>query len=271
VSTIPIVDAIPLLEVLSTDRVSAGPKPPPARRRKPKATDQDPWISLAIGSGLAAIAFFVPLVGFVINVLVTVIHELGHVATAWLLGSPALPSFDLFYGGGVSHTFARQPILILLVYMALAALAYRSRDERNMLVGTLVAAGFYSVVVFSPLRDLLIVAMGHGSELLFAGVFLYRALSGSHLLRSQERPLYAFLGLYIVLNGARLACRLISSQEFREEYGRAKGGAYSMDLSRIAEEYLHIRLEVVAVCFLVACALPPVAAFLADFFRRHRM
>ena len=43
-----------------------------------------------------------------------------------------------------------------------------------MLVITLVAVAVHSVAVFSPLRELLIVAMGHGTELLIAGIFLYR-------------------------------------------------------------------------------------------------
>ena len=234
------------------------------------ARPETPGFPSPVGFGLAIVALVVRQVGFVVGVLITVIHELGHVATAWIFGSPALPSFDLFYGGGVSHTFARQPVLILLVYAAFAGLAYRLRDQRRVLVAILVVVGLYSGVVFSPLREILITAMGHGMELLLAGVFLYRALSGSHVLRSQERPLYAFLGLYIVLTDARLAIRLISSHEFREDYGQAKGGAYSMDFSRIAEENVHVRVELVAALFLIACALTPLAAFLFHEYRRRR-
>jgi hypothetical protein len=270
VATIPIVDAIPLLDDPRAAVGAAVPRSRTPRKRKPKANGRDAWISLAIGLGLAVIALFVRLAGFVVDVLITVIHELGHVATAWILGSPALPSFDLFYGGGVSYAFARQPVLILLVYAAFVGLAYRFRAERWLAVTTLVIAGFYSAVVFSPLREILITAMGHGMELLFAGVFLYRALSGSHVLRSQERPLYAFLGLYIILADARLAFRLISSHEFREDYGQAKGGAYSMDFSRIAEENLHVRVELVAAFFLIACMLTPLAAFFIHEYRRRR-
>ena len=127
----------------------------------------------------------------------------------------------------------------------------------------------YSAVVFSSLRDVLITTMGHGAELLFAGIFLYRALSGSQVLRSEERPLYAFLGLYIVLADARFAYRLITSPEYREDYGSAKGGGHWMDFSQIADEQLHIRLEVVAALFLLACVLTPLAAFLAHQYRRR--
>ena len=207
--------------------------------------------------------------GFVIHVLNTVIHELGHTATAWVLGSPALPSFDLTYGGGVSHIAPRQPILIIVVYVAFAVVGFRWRHERRVLVAVLAGTGLYSIVVFSPLRDLLILALGHGAELFFAGVFLYRALSGSQILRSQERPLYAFLGLYIVLADARIAVRLMTSQDYREEYGLQKGGGHTMDFSRIANEFLGGRVQVVAALFLVACVLTPVVAFLIQRFWRR--
>jgi hypothetical protein len=252
----------------------AAPKPEVSprratRKRDRKAIDRSAVTSLAIGFGLACFAFFVPLASFVLHVLITVIHELGHVATAWIMGSPAVPSFDLTYGGGISHLFARQPVLIFLIYGALAALAFRERHYRPVLCTVLAVIILYSAVVFSPLRDLLITTMGHGAELLFAGIFLYRALSGSQVLRSEECPLYAFLGLYVVLADAGFAYRLITSPEYREEYGEAKGGGHWMDFSRTADEHLHVRLEVVAALFLLACVLTPVAAFLVHQYRRR--
>jgi uncharacterized protein (DUF983 family) len=54
----------------------AAPKVAVRRRtrvRKPRAIDRDAWISIAIGSGLAAVALAVPLVGFVPDVLKTAV------------------------------------------------------------------------------------------------------------------------------------------------------------------------------------------------------
>jgi hypothetical protein len=62
----------------------------------------------------------------------------------------------------------------------------------------------------------------------------------------------------------------MTSHQDREEYGLAKGGGRTMDLSRVATEYLHLNLETVAAMFLVGCALTPVAAFLIHRFRRRR-
>ena len=190
--------AVTRIPVLAPAPLPAAPRPAPApevnpqrprpKRKRKKTSNRDAWVSLAIGAGLAVVALMVPPVVFVLHVLITVIHELGHTATAWLFGSPALPSFDLSYGGGVSHAFAQQPILMVLIYAGLAFLVFRARDDRPMLIVIVVGIALYSVAAFSPLRELLIVAMGHGSELLFAGVFLYRALSGSQILRSEERP-----------------------------------------------------------------------------------
>ncbi len=268
---IPTLPAAPRAAPPSERRLSDAPRHRASRKKcKPRKIDRDAWVAQAIGAGLAAIAPAVPLVGFVIGVLRTLVHELGHTATAWLLGSPALPSFDLSFGGGVSHILDRQPLLLVAIYGVFAYLVFRARDDRTMLVIMLVAVAFYSVAVFSPLRELLIVAMGHGMELLIAGIFLYRALSGSQVLRSQERPLYAFLGLYIVLADAWFACGLIGSRAHREVYEEAKGGGHRMDFSLIAEEHLHVRLEAVATSFLLACAVPVLAAFLFHCYGRRR-
>ncbi len=104
--------------------------------------------------------------------------------------------------------------------------------------------------------------MGHGAELLVAGIFLYRALSGSQVLRREERPLYACLGLCMLFGCSRSAFELMTSEAHREAYHVAHGDLV-MDLDAIADEYLHWPLERVAGLYLLACILTPVAAFLA--------
>jgi hypothetical protein len=262
----------PVLEVLAPLPLPV-PEAAPKRKRKKKARkpgtiDRDAWISLGVGSGLAVLALAVPLIGFVIHVLMTVIHELGHTATAWLFASPAMPSFDLSYGGGVSLILARQPILVVAAYGVFAYLLFRARGDRPELLKWSIAAGLYTLVMFSPLRGLLITAMGHGSELLFAGIFLHRALSGNQILRGEERPLYAFLGLFILLYDSRFAFDLMSSRAHRVAYGDAKGGGHWMDFEVIANETLHWPLQSVAAVFLFACVLTPVAALLVHRYGR---
>ena len=212
-------------------------------------------------------ALVVPPIEFMLSVLITVIHELGHTATAWVLGSPAVPHFDLTYGGGLSTRLGRQPLLVAVGCGWFVFALWRARSDRPELIRWAILAAVYGVAVFSPLRDPLISAMGHGSELLFAGIFLYRALSNNQILRSEERPLYAALGLFILAFDARFALNLITSDAHRQAYGDAKGGGDWMDFSRIAAD-LGWSLPSVARLFLLACALTPVASFLA--YRRGR-
>ena len=197
----------------------------------------------------------------------TVIHELGHTATSWLLAGPAVPSFDFTYGGGLSPMLPRQPILVALIFGWFALTCYRARDDRAELIRWTIGAAAYGAVLFTPLRELLILAMGHGLELLIAGVFLYRAVSGKQLLRDEERPLYAALGLYIIAYDLRFGVNLIKSEEFREAYGDAKGGGHIGDFDRIAAQ-LGWSIQGVARLFLIPCALTPVASFSAHRYRR---
>ena len=124
------------------------PRRPGPRRKRKKASNRDAWISLAIGAVLAVVALMVPPVVFVLHVLITVIHELGHTATAWLFGSPALPSFDLSYGGGVSHIRpAADPDGSDLRGSCLPDVSWR--DDRPMLIAIVVGVALYSVAAFS--------------------------------------------------------------------------------------------------------------------------
>jgi hypothetical protein len=248
---------------------TAKPVPSGAIRKKkrgPRSIDREACTAMATGAGLALVSMAVPMVGFVIEVFPTIVHEIGHTATAWMLGSPALPSFDLTFGGGVSHILDRLPLLIAASYGVLGYLVFHSRGDRATIVVLVLDVALYPAAVFSPLRGLLILAIGHGAELLIAGIFLYRALSGSRVPRNEERPLYAFLELYLVLAVARFAYGLITDPEHRMAYEDAKGGGHQMDFSRVAEEYLQPRLEVVVAAIVLACALPLLAAFL---FHRH--
>ena len=227
------------------------PKPRKSRKRK-KATGGSAWISLAIGLGLAVIALVVPLLGFVVGVLMSVIHELGHVATAWIFASPAFPSFDLVYGGGVSHHFARQRVLIFIAYAVFIGLAFRVAESGVRVDYPGSRGALFRRAIFSGAKS---VDHGNGPR---GRVALRGSVSVPRAQRQPDHPqpgcpLYAFLGLYIVLADARFAYRLITSHQHREEYGLEKGGGHWMDFSLIADEHLHGRLEVVAGLFLVAC------------------
>jgi hypothetical protein len=220
--------------------------------------------ALILGGALALVVYLVPLLRFVFHTLITLVHELGHTLVAWAFGIPAIPAFDFVYGGGVTLQQGRSTGLTILIYVAFAALAYWLRENRGYLVALAVWVSGYTLVAFTPLHEAIEIAMGHGSELVFAGIFLYRALTGAACRVPLERPLNAFCGLFILLSDAVFAVSLLTNAASVADYEAAKGGGHWMDFSRLADEYVYVDLQAIVFIFLVAVVLVPFAAYLAS-------
>jgi hypothetical protein len=227
--------------------------------------DREAGKSLAIGLVTAVVILFFPFLSFVFRYLITLVHEIGHAIWGWLFGYPSVPAFDFTYGGGVTMHQDRRMFIVIIVYVLLAWLFYLYRKNHLSLVVLLVTAALYTVSAFTSFHSIVILFMGHGTELIFGAIFFYRALSGSSIVIDAERPLYGFLGFFIFFSDIIFAHRLITSTSFRAEYEAAKGGGHWMDFSRIAEEYLNVKLSTVAVLFLFLCLITPLLTFL--FFR----
>ncbi len=226
------------------------------------------WIAFGIGVGLALLTELLPILRVFIGYFVILVHEMGHAATGWLFGYPSIPAFDSTYGGGVTSHQDQMLLLVLLVYAALAALLWAFRSNWLSLGIVLVTALGYSALLVTSGHDIAILAMGHGSELVFAGLFIHRALSGRSCHHGVERPLYAWIGFHIVFHDMRFAYGLVTSEFAREMYAEAKGGGHWMDFSRLAGEYFSVPLETVAGIFLLLCLLPPIVAVAANLARR---
>jgi hypothetical protein len=227
--------------------------------------DKAAWTSMGIGAAITAVILFFPFLSFVFRYVNTLVHEIGHAIFGWLYGYPSVPAFDFNYGGGVTMHQDRKIFIVIIVYVLFALLLYVYRRNGLSLVVLMVIVGLYSVSTFTSLHSLVILFMGHGAELIFGSIFFYRALSGSSVIVAAERPLYAFLGFFIYFVDIRFAHRLMTSSEFRAQYEAAKGGGHWMDFSRIAEEFMHVKLSAVASFFLLLCLLTPFLTFL--FFR----
>jgi hypothetical protein len=119
------------------------------------------------------------------------------------------------------------------------------------------------MAAFTPGHEVLFLAAGHASELLFAGIFLYRALSGSACRTPGERPLYGAVATFLLLNAAGFAWRLMTDHGFRVEYEEAKGGGRWMDFSRLADEFFGVELQTVAAAFLFAAVATPLVTWAA--------
>ena len=246
--------------------------PPPRRHHDPQPTNTqlglslEAWKSLAIGSVIGVVVFALPFARFVFSYLNTLAHELGHSVAAWGFGYPALPAFDWRYGGGLTVTGSRSTMVMLMVFAVWAFLIYQLRDRPGPRNGAIVCAVIYSVIAFSPAQEVIRLAMGHTMELIIAGIFFYRALSGQAITHDVERPLYAACCLFILLQNLKLSWGLMFDIDARTAYGMAKGGGHWMDLSQIARDYLSVSLPTVAAALFLGCLLTPPITFLI--FRR---
>ncbi|QUW04196.1 hypothetical protein J8C06_14230 [Chloracidobacterium validum] len=235
-------------------------------------TDAQAYQSVIGGALLAAVVVFVPFfafISFVLHPLVTLVHELGHTIAGWVYGYPSIPAFDFVYGGGVTIHQDRKWLLVGVWYVAFAGLFYYFRANTGTLLLITGLAAAYTLTAVTSWHEAITIAMGHGGELIFATVFLYRAWSGESLVHALERPLYAFAGFYIQLYDLRFAYQLLTSQEARLDYEDAKGGGHWMDFSRLANDFFGSRFLIVVLAFFIACLLPPVVAWLLHRYRPH--
>jgi hypothetical protein len=238
----------------------------PARpRSKPKRRfpNREPWLSLVIGAALAIVARMVPIIAMVPAVLQTVVHELGHVGTDWVTGVASVPGFDLVNGGGFARGFGQLPGLLVIIYALSAYVIFKLRTRPWLLAACLIAVPLHALITFTRWRDFTSIVMGHGLEVIIAGVFLYRALSGVQILRAIERPLYAFLGIFFLIGAFKFGYGLRNDLEMREDYETETRDGIHHDFVRAANDFLHVPLETVAGWYLVLCVLTPLLAYTA--------
>lgn len=229
----------------------------------PGQLDPEARRALGLGLALALVVLLVPFFRFALSYLGVLVHELGHSAASWAFGYPAVPAFDFTYGGGVSLSFGRSVPLLATVGVLWAGLLWQARRYPRLLGLLGAIAALWALAAFTPLHQVLVLALGHGAELLFAGLCLHRALTGEGTLNPRlERPAYALVAFFLLFESVLFAWGLITDPARRQLYEDAKGGGHWMDFSRLAEDYLGTDLSAVAALFLVAALATPVAAWL---------
>jgi len=229
--------------------------------------DSRAWIALGGGAALAILVVLLPFLTFLFTPLITLIHELGHAFTGWVFGYPAIPAFDFLYGGGITIHGGRWPILLVVVYGGVAYLAWIYRRNRLTLITLGIFTVLYSIIAFSSIHQMLFVAMGHGFELIFASIFLYRAMSGLGYRNRVERPLYAMAGFFIIFYDLQFAWRLMFDPTEMAIYLQGKGGFLDHDFVRLSQEFFHMNLAIVVGIFWWLVLFTPVFAF---FLYRYR-
>jgi len=213
---------------------------------------------------------FCPFVKTVFHYLGILLHEFGHAFFFWIFGYPAIPRFDLAHGSGVTTGLARQPVIFWGIHgLLVLALCVCGRSKWKAL-GWLTVIGLWVLFAHTRLHEVIILYMGHGTELLIAGVFLYRATTGEALEREHERPVYAASAFYLIIDNVLFSIHLMNDSVFRFRYENDPRGIVN-DFHDIASFHLsYADVSVVAGFHLFMClATVVLAAFAIRYVKIH--
>jgi hypothetical protein len=230
---------------------------------EPQTLDRSGWIILLVCPIAALLCMVFFWLRWTLETFKTLVHEMGHAIFGWLFGYPSFPAFDVIWGGGVTIHTGRSTALWILIYVGFGALFWVYRKNRATLAVLAALVILHAVSALTSIHSVLMVFMGHGTELVIAGLFIYRSLSGRAVIHAAERPLYGVIGFFIVFSNISMAYKLLTNVYYREDYLSAKGGDLDMDFSVIAHDYLHSDMTSVVIVFFICCLLCLALSFLA--------
>jgi hypothetical protein len=231
---------------------------------------------LGFGLGAAILVYAIPFTRFVFSAIVTLFHEFGHAVAGWLFGYASLPSFDLVYGGGLTHHGPFRLSIAIAVACVFGYVGWMFRENRKSL--GIVVALFLVWLLFVTRewrRELVFASAGHLAEFILAGILFYKSLAGVGWKSPEmERPVGAFVAFFVQIHSTLFAWRLLNDADFMELYRRGKGGMLMNDLENVALDLqiwlgLAPGIEGVTRALLVFSVLPTVIA-LVWYFERAR-
>jgi hypothetical protein len=243
-------------------RASWEARPVPVDRERERRARAEPWFYLGLGLVIAPIFAWTPLLQYMGWFLASLVHEMGHSAVAWFCGMPAFPAIALDGHAAAVHG----PQLLFLVALIAGGMAsfLWKRLEGTRRIAALIALGIlYPALAFTSARELAHLVAGHGGELAFATLCLWKALDGGFTESRAERLAYGVVGWYLAGKNLFLFGGLFGSAASRAHY--AENGSFGMtnDMIRVAEDVLGWRLESVAlVGVLVSLCVLPAALWL---------
>lgn len=226
------------------------------------------WVMLLVTPLVALLCFVFFWPRWILDTFRILIHEMGHAIFGWVFGYPSFPQFDIIFGGGLTRHFERNTVLLIAIYLGFGFLAYLYRNNRTMLIVLTVAASLHAIVSYTDIHSVIILFMGHGTELIIAGIFIFRCLSGRAVVHPAERPLYGVIGFFILFFDFRFAFGLLTSASRVKDYLGGKGDLDN-DFVRIAHDHLHVSLSSVVGVFFLCCILCLLLSFLAFRYMEH--
>ncbi|MGB2924231.1 MAG: hypothetical protein WBB82_02925 [Limnothrix sp.] len=216
-----------------------------------RGLNQDTRSALLTGICLTIVLFFIPITHGILNVFLTLVHELGHAAASWIFGFPAVPSFDFRFGGGITLSLPRFEILVILVYAGLVSAAFFYRRNRPTLIWLGSFAAIHFLLLLSGWDRLAIAAMGHIAEVGVIFICGYFALGKYFCYYGGEQTLYAMLASFSFLNNIQFFSGLVFNSSMRVAYRAGKGGLLDNDLVVLSNQFLPFSLEAIAFIFLL--------------------
>lgn len=240
--------------------------PQPARLL-PQHIGGDTWKVIGIGSIMGLVLTIVPFLHFIFSYFSTLVHELGHAMFAWLFGRLAIPAFDFMFGGGVTMIYDRAAGFEWFICIVFVIILFVSRHNilRIMWLSGFIAV--YLILMFTHGDEWLGLFMGHGSELIFAGIFIYRGISSYACNSEAERYAYMMIGTFLSFHAIGFAHGLMFDPYKVSEYLDGKGGILDNDFVRIANDYWNTHLSAVVRVYYILALLTPVVTLLAYIYR----
>ena len=203
------------------------------------------WRYLIVGMVLALAFTLAPWLRFMGWFLGSLFHETGHVAFSWFVGCPAWPAISLRGHAAAFHQ-PQNAVVLALLGLGLGAgvlIAWQNRRHLGLAIALLL---LWPLVTFvDGLREVGFLLSGHLGELVFAGVFLWRARTGSAIEHEAERPLYACVGWFLLARNIVLTGALTFTESARSLYMTNGSFGLTNDYVRVAGNWLHVPLQAV--------------------------
>ena len=123
----------------------------------------------------------------------------------------------------------------MLVWGGLAFVAWQQRERKPILIGCGVAALLYPLIAFTGMREVFFLLAGQTTEMIFAGIFLWRAMTGGFTSSNAERVAYGAAGWFLLGRNVYLAGGLVFSDSVRAWYQRSGSLGMENDYLRVAK------------------------------------